>query len=75
MPDVLTGSYPGDHLVDLVAEVWGKQDAHGAVLDVIGRAAEEPLSLLAEVGDNGLVVARHDRIVGQLDDRTEKRSG
>src|SRR5271170_2916058 len=71
VPDMLTGSYPGDHLVDLVAEVRGKQDAHGAVLYVTGRAAEEPFGVLAEVGDNGLVVACHDRIVCQLDDRTE----
>src|ERR1700722_11699537 len=74
VPDMFTGSYPGDHLVDLVAEVRCKQDAHGATLYVPGRATKESFGVLAEVGDNGLVVAHHDRIVGQPDDRAEKRS-
>jgi hypothetical protein len=74
MPDVLPGSYPDDHLVDLSAEVWSKQDAERALLDIIGRPAKQPLSVLAEVGDSGFAITRDHGIISELDDRTEKRS-
>lgn len=74
MPDAFAGSHPGDDLIDLVAKVRGKYGTDGTALNLVGRSAEEPFGVLAEVGDLGRMVARHDGIVGQLDDRTEKHS-